>query len=142
MSKAKITRGETRNFKASRRQSVGDSSSASMKRNSTEAPGRTFSIHHNQLYPPRIDADMKRAQHAARRYADLYDFAPTGYVSFTRSGQIAEINLVAEALIGLPRDRLIGMPFAVFVHRKTPHFFYIICCGVDVRTAASKPICA
>jgi PAS domain S-box-containing protein len=61
---------------------------------------------------------MRELEHLARRYANLYDFAPTGYVSFHRSGQIAEINLAAEALIGLPRDRLIGMPFAVFVYRE------------------------
>jgi len=66
---------------------------------------------------------MKQIEYVTRRYADLYEFAPTGYVSFRRSGQIAEINLVAEALIGLPRERLIGMPFAVFVHREDTTLF-------------------
>jgi len=123
MNKAKVVRGKARKFKASRRQLVSDSSIASMKRNAAEAPGGTFSIHHNQLYSPRTHADMKHVEHAARRYADLYDLAPTGYVSFHRSGQIAEINLTAEMLIGLPRDRLIGMPFAVFVHREDTTLF-------------------
>jgi len=61
---------------------------------------------------------MKQLENAAQRYADLYDFAPVGYVSFDRSGRIAEINLTAVELFGLPRERMIGMPFAVFVWRE------------------------
>src|SRR5262245_38411618 len=34
-------------------------------------------------------------EQAIQRYTELYDFAPTGYVSFNRSGRIAEINLAA-----------------------------------------------
>ena len=66
---------------------------------------------------------MKKLENAAERYAELYDLAPTGYVSFTRSGQIAEINLSGEQLIGLPRERLIGMPFALFVCREDNSLF-------------------
>jgi len=61
---------------------------------------------------------MNKVEHAAQRYADLYDFAPVGYVSFDRSGRIAEINLTATELFGLPRERMIGMPFAVLVWRE------------------------
>jgi PAS domain S-box-containing protein len=56
--------------------------------------------------------------HPVQRYADLYDLAPNGYVSFDRSGRIEEINLTAAQLFGIPRDRLIGMPFKVLVSRE------------------------
>ena len=64
--------------------------------------------------PPR-GRSMRKLDHISQRYADLYDLAPTGYVSFDRSGRIEEINLTAAQLFGLPRERLIGMPFMVFV---------------------------
>src|SRR5215469_3493301 len=70
-----------------------------------------------------LPSDKRHLDHAARRYADLYDFAPTGYVSFDRSGRIEEINLTAAQLFGMPRERLIGMPFMVFVARGDTELF-------------------
>src|SRR5436853_4837699 len=52
---------------------------------------------------------------AIQRFVDLYDFAPIAYVSFNRAGRIEEANLVATELLGDPRDRLIGRPFAFYV---------------------------
>src|SRR3989440_2756569 len=52
---------------------------------------------------------------AIKRYVDLFDFAPIGYVSFDRVGRIEEINVAAARLLGDPRDRLIGRPFAPYV---------------------------
>src|SRR5256714_13233690 len=52
---------------------------------------------------------------AIQRFVDLYDFAPVAYVSFDRSGRIEEANLTATQLLGEPRDRLIGRPFAFYV---------------------------
>src|SRR5262245_27761350 len=64
-------------------------------------------------------------EQAIQRYTELYDFAPTSYVSFNRSGRIAEINLAAARLFGLHREHLIGMPFAVLVLREdTPIFLH------------------
>jgi PAS domain S-box-containing protein len=73
---------------------------------------------------------------AAARFRELYDFAPNGYVSFDRSGRIVEANLTAAHLIGLPRERLVGMPFAVFVWREdTPLFLHHLlrCRSSDTR---------
>src|SRR5437016_3458812 len=52
---------------------------------------------------------------AVQRFVDLYDFAPVAYVSFDRTGRIEEANLTATQLLGEPRDRLIGRPFAFYV---------------------------
>ena len=63
--------------------------------------------------------ELRRAQaelEASRsRYADLYDFAPTCYLTFDKNGRILEMNLSGAGLLGVDRQRLINKPFSVFV---------------------------
>ncbi len=63
--------------------------------------------------------ELKRAHLALEesrdRYLDLYDSAPRRYFSFTRGGQIIEVNLTGAALLGLPRSRLIRRGLGSFV---------------------------
>jgi PAS domain S-box-containing protein len=48
-------------------------------------------------------------------YADLYDFAPVGYLSFNDNGFIQEINLTGATLLGKERSHLMNTPFATYV---------------------------
>jgi PAS domain S-box-containing protein len=85
---------------------------------------------------PRKSMHQLEVERAVRRYIDLYDFAPTGYVSFDRSGRIEEINLTGAALFGMRRESLIGMPFSVLVWREdTPVFLHHLlrCRAMDDR---------
>ena len=63
--------------------------------------------------------ELRRAQEeldASRsRYADLYDFAPTGYLTLDKDGLIREVNLTGAELLGEDRRRLINKPFSAFV---------------------------
>jgi PAS domain S-box-containing protein len=52
------------------------------------------------------------------RYADLYDFAPVGYVTFDAKGIVREINLTAAGMVGVERMRLVGVPFHLHVARE------------------------
>jgi PAS domain-containing protein len=47
-----------------------------------------------------------------QRFADLYDFAPVGYLSLSLQGEIEEINLAGAQLLGQPRSRLLGTPLS------------------------------
>jgi PAS domain S-box-containing protein len=80
--------------------------------------------------------DLREAQQeleAARdRYADLYDFAPLGYVTLDGRGLIREINLTAARMLGRERKFLIGQPFASYMawgHRQTFRSHLRTCVG-------------
>ena len=49
------------------------------------------------------------------RYADFYDFAPTGFVSLQPDRSIVQINLTGASLLGQDRAHLIGSDFGFFV---------------------------
>jgi PAS domain S-box-containing protein len=50
-----------------------------------------------------------------RRYTDLYDLAPVGYLTLARDGAIRQANLTGARLMGQERARLTGRRFGVFV---------------------------
>ncbi len=54
---------------------------------------------------------QERLEEATSRYLDLYDFAPVGYCTLDPEGRICELNVTAAALLGAPRETLVGGPF-------------------------------
>ncbi|HSO84489.1 PAS domain S-box protein [Thiocapsa sp.] len=54
-------------------------------------------------------------EESRERYADLYDFAPVGYLSIDAAGRIQNINLTGAKLLGQSRDRLIGRAFSTYI---------------------------
>ncbi len=79
-------------------------------------------LHDLQVH--QIELEMQneslRLMHAALeqahdRFADLYDFAPVGYLTITGSGQIVEINQTAANLLGLERTQLLNTRFTRLV---------------------------
>lgn len=82
-------------------------------------------VHELQVHEIELEMqndELRRAQmeiEAARdRYADLYDSAPTGYLTLNPKGVILEANLPACTLFGINRKDLIGKPAMVFVAAK------------------------
>jgi two-component system, chemotaxis family, sensor kinase Cph1 len=52
---------------------------------------------------------------AVEKYSDLYDFAPTGYVTLTNEGQILGLNHCASKMLGKERQRLIKTMFGAYL---------------------------
>jgi len=59
------------------------------------------------------------------RYLDLYDFAPVGYCSMAKNGELIEANLTLSALLGVPRAALIGKPLTRFILCEDQDSFYL-----------------
>ncbi len=67
-----------------------------------------FDLAHDEWHALR---EAQREVEASRqRYADLYDFAPVGYLTLDRSGCIQDINLTGSQLLGRKRSQLVGGP--------------------------------
>ncbi len=64
---------------------------------------------------PRLQDARGELEVAARRYADLYDFAPVGYFTLASDGVIRELNFAGAKLLGAERARLVGRSFGGFV---------------------------
>ncbi|MBI2413603.1 MAG: PAS domain S-box protein [Deltaproteobacteria bacterium] len=58
-----------------------------------------------------------RIEEVLSKYADLYDFAPIGYMTLSKSGIIEETNLTAACMLGVERGKLVSKSFLKFLDR-------------------------
>ena len=68
-------------------------------------------------------AAQSAAESAAEKYLELYDFAPTGYLSLSSLGEITEINVCGTKMLGEKRLPLQGAKFGFFVSNDTKPIF-------------------
>jgi two-component system, chemotaxis family, sensor kinase Cph1 len=66
---------------------------------------------------------IEKAQLTEEKYTELYDFAPTGYLSLSKKGEILEINFNAALMLGKKRSQLINRNFELFLFVDTLHCF-------------------
>ena len=63
--------------------------------------------------------ELKRArievEEGLSSYTDLYEFAPVGYLTLNRAGDIEQVNLTGARLLGLERSHLVGKRLVVLV---------------------------
>jgi len=60
-----------------------------------------------------------KAERAKKKYTELYDFAPSGYLTLTKAGEISHLNYNAEHLLGKESSQLIKSSFGFFVSPDT-----------------------
>jgi PAS domain S-box-containing protein len=87
-------------------------------------------VHELQVH--QIELEMQNQElHEARekteatlnKYTELYDFAPVGYFTLDREGEICELNLSAAKLLGAERAHLINHNFKLFISQDTRPVF-------------------
>ncbi len=73
------------------------------------------------------NAELRRAREEVEtvleEYTELYDFAPVGYFTLDRNGDIRRVNLTGASLLGVERSRLTGRRFGQFVAEEFRPFF-------------------
>lgn len=73
--------------------------------------------------------DLRKAQQelilSRDRYADLYDFAPVGYLTLSEQNCIHEANLTFAGLLGMERGALLKKPFTDFITAPDQDAFFL-----------------
>ncbi len=64
-----------------------------------------------------------QAEIDAEKYKKLYDFAPTGYITVTKEGEIVHLNFEAANLLGKERSKLIKNRFGFFITDESKKIF-------------------
>jgi len=75
----------------------------------------------------------QHAEAERQRYQELFDFAPDAYLVTDKAVLIQEANHAAATLLAVPKHRLLGKPFILFVDPAEQQVFY------DHLTHLSQP---
>ena len=74
--------------------------------------------------------ELRRAQEelvAARdQLADLYDFAPIGYLLVSGKGLVVRVNLAAAEMLGVERGLLVNQPMSAFILDEDEDTYYLL----------------
>ncbi|KAA3651490.1 MAG: PAS domain S-box protein [Proteobacteria bacterium] len=62
-----------------------------------------------------LQATRRDLAEAEARYAELFEFAPVGYLILNAEGRIDDVNQTATALLATPRSQLLGHRLAEFI---------------------------
>ncbi len=81
----------------------------------------------------------ERIEFAKEKYKELYDFAPSAYLSLSKIGEILELNFVAANMLGKERSKLIKKRFDFYVSIETQVIFNLFL--VNTFTTNSKQNC-
>ena len=82
---------------------------------------------------------QNQLEQTLRRYTDLYEFAPVGYLTLTENGAIQAVNLTGVTLLGRERASLIGRRLSLFIAEQSrPMFNFFL---GRMQESASKAIC-
>lgn len=87
-------------------------------------------IHELQVYQEELRmqneelafAKQQAVDNAASKYAQLYDFAPSGYFTLDRNGVIIMLNLTGAIMLGIDRSLLVNTIFSLYVSDASKQF--------------------
>jgi len=97
-------------------------------RSSEEIQEMLYELRVHQIELELQNEELRRTQaelEASRaRLADLYDYAPVGYVTESESGMVVEANVTVASLLGVPRGALVHLPLSRFVLPEDQDVYY------------------
>ena len=64
------------------------------------------------------------ALESIEKYTELYDFAPTGYYTLSKEGEIIELNLLGAKMLGKERSLLKNSSFMFFISNESKSIFH------------------
>lgn len=93
----------------------------------------------------------EKAELAEEKYTDIYDFAPSGYLSISKDGKIVELNFAAAHMLGKVRSKLKNRCFAFYLSQESLPVFNLFvqkvftnkvkqACEVIITNEVTKPI--
>ena len=86
-----------------------------------------------------LKRNLRLQQGLRQRFEQLYDTAPTGFLTISSNGFIIEANLTLAQLLGIPRSALIGQPARQFIAESDQeHFLHHL---LHVRESGDTDAC-
>ena len=87
----------------------------------------THELEVHQIELETLNAELmqskEQAEVAAKKYTELYDFAPSGYFTLSKEGKIIELNLTGATMLGKESSLLKNSKFGFFVSIDTKPTF-------------------
>ncbi len=84
-------------------------------------------LHVHQIELEMQNRELREAQQQLEEsrddYADLYDFSPVNYFTFSETGIIKKINLTGAAMLGKVRSYIIDSPFTRWLDKESTNRF-------------------
>ncbi len=65
------------------------------------------------------------AEESRNRYADLYNFAPVGYLTVNDKGMIKQANLTCASMLGIERGRLLKLSISYLIATEDRDMYYL-----------------
>ena len=98
-----------------------------------------------------LSCAKEKAETDANKYAELYDFAPSGYFTLSKDGTITEANISGATMLGKDRSQLSDNRFGFFVSNDTKPIFNLFLdkvfsskanesCDVTLSTRGNLPM--
>ena len=82
-------------------------------------------MQNDELQCAKADAEHAKAdaEHATKKYTDLYNFSPSGYVTLSKFGEVKELNITCAKMCGIEWENSINSMFGFFVSTDTLPIF-------------------
>jgi len=76
-----------------------------------------------QMQNEELTRAREQAEASMEKYTDLYDFAPSGYLSLSEEGSIVDLNFLAANILAKDRAYLKNTRFGLYVSQKSMKLF-------------------